>query len=406
MRRRDRRPGREATISSRFGHRGEQGARRSAALRAAVLGRLFEYLSTSPRTDSPAVRERLLQTVLDRRMVVLLGAIGSLAIAFGAITLTSANWPWLWIAADLTTVVARWAIIARTEGTSAAQKERWIPTLLVLGAGWSLLLGLAIYACILTGMPGLIALAAMTGAATMASIASRNAATPRYAIFVILLIHLPFVAGAIQSSYPGMDALAILLLPWLASLYMLVSQNHAIMLRLIEAELTARRLAETDPLTGLYNRSCLKTQLDRLASRASDAGYSLLCVDLDGFKGVNDSHGHAGGDEVLRLVAARMRKVLRREAVVFRLGGDEFLVLLESTDPADCERIAARLIEAISSPGYVLSGGDRTEIGASVGSACTRSFARASETVLHAADMALYRAKARGKGVHVHEQAA
>lgn len=386
--------------------RGGQGSVSAPPSPRALLRFLYDYFSGSPKSDSPLVRERLLQTILDRRIVVLFGAVGSLAIALTAIDLTSARWPWLWLVLDLALALIRWGIIVRTAGLSAARKERSIPALMLLGAIWSLLLGIAIFLSLQSGQPGLMTLAATIGAGTVAAVASRNAATPRFAMLVILLITLPLVAGAVGSGWPGMGVMGVLLLPWLATFYMLVTQNHAIMLRLIEAEVAARRLAETDPLTGLLNRGCYVERIRKLAARGDAAGYSLLCIDLDGFKTVNDSYGHSAGDAVLRMVTGRMRTALHGEGTLFRWGGDEFLALLETVDPAECDRIAGRLIDAISAQRYPLPDGPRVEIGASVGSACAQDFDLDCEVVLQAADAALYRAKAHGKGVHFHQAAA
>lgn len=369
--------------------------------------RLYLYLSSSPRSDAPLVRERLLQTVLDRRMVVLLGAIGSMAIPITAMFLTAALWPRFWLVADLATVLARWIIIVRTDGLRHKQKERWIPTLMLLGAAWSALLGAAIFISFRMGEPALMALAGITGAATVAAVTSRNAATPRFAVLILLLITVPLAAGATGSPWPGMDIIALLMIPWFAGLCILLNQNHAILVRLIEAEVAARRLAEIDPLTGLLNRSCFVERVRKLALRGDLGGYSLLCVDLDGFKSINDSHGHSAGDAALRMVAGRMRTALHDEGLLFRFGGDEFLALIETTDPAECDRIATRLIDAISAQRYPLpNNGPRVEIGASIGSACATGFDLDCELVLQMADAALYRAKAHGKGVHFHQAAA
>ena len=125
-------------------------------------------------------------------------------------------------------------------------------------------------------------------------------------------------------------------------------------------------------------------------------------LDLDGFKPVNDRHGHAVGDKLLAAVAARMRQVARDGDVVARMGGDEFAVLQQGVDQADrALSLAWRLIEAIGQPCEIET--HRVQVGASVGIAMWPSGGRDAESLLRHADMAMYRAKQAGRnGVMVH----
>jgi diguanylate cyclase (GGDEF)-like protein len=123
----------------------------------------------------------------------------------------------------------------------------------------------------------------------------------------------------------------------------------------------------------------------------------LLFVDLDGFKAVNDAHGHASGDEVLRVAAERMRSAVRPGDVVCRLGGDEFVVLVESVvSERDLVDLAERLIAVVSEP--IQAHGERVTIGASIGVAVARDAETDPDTLFAEADTAAYRAKRRGRG--------
>lgn len=160
-------------------------------------------------------------------------------------------------------------------------------------------------------------------------------------------------------------------------------------------ESTAKRSA-SDPLTGLANRGHVLTVLKR-AVEVDDisAPIGVLFIDLDGFKAVNDRHGHAAGDELLAIVAQRMKAAVRPTDVVGRLGGDEFLIVgvgLTSLDRA--EALAQRLITSISAP-YQLRDGITAKLGASVGVALARSPASGT-AVLAVADEAMYEAKRQG----------
>jgi diguanylate cyclase (GGDEF)-like protein len=157
--------------------------------------------------------------------------------------------------------------------------------------------------------------------------------------------------------------------------------------------------AAHDSLTDLPNRAYLLELLTPLMHRASRAGneVALLFVDLDFFKRVNDTLGHAAGDEVLRVTAGRMQSVLRAGDVVGRQGGDEFVVLIDPVpSPADLMEIANRLVTAVSQPISTEAG--PAVIGASVGIALARDGETDPEKLLQDADMAAYRAKANGRG--------
>lgn len=164
-------------------------------------------------------------------------------------------------------------------------------------------------------------------------------------------------------------------------------------------------VARTDALTGLPNRRQFYEELEIALSSGRRTGihHALLLIDLDRFKAANDGHGHLAGDELLRLVAARLRDVLGPERQIARLGGDEFAVLL-CFDPAGDDRpgtgpmaVAARIVDALSQP-FTLTGGGIVQIGASVGIGVNQAEANVAEDLMRRADIVLYRAKADGRG--------
>jgi diguanylate cyclase (GGDEF)-like protein/PAS domain S-box-containing protein len=166
----------------------------------------------------------------------------------------------------------------------------------------------------------------------------------------------------------------------------------------LEQQLTHQ--AFHDSLTGLANRALFRDRLGHAMARArGTSGYGVLFVDLDDFKTVNDSLGHAAGDELLREMTKRLRTCLRDGDTAARLGGDEFAILLEDVeDDDDCIVIASRLLEALARP-FDIAGTEVTT-GASIGIAMgkTRSSRSASpEDLMRNADLALYDAKKAGK---------
>jgi len=160
-----------------------------------------------------------------------------------------------------------------------------------------------------------------------------------------------------------------------------------------EAELVQR--AFHDALTGLPNRALFDDRLRHAAARAQREGacMSVLFVDLDGFKGINDTFGHAAGDLLLKDVADRMRCCLRDGDTPARLGGDEFAILLEATSETEARQVIARLHDALSPPAIVQ--GQAVHISASIGLASTSEAPGPAEVeqLLHQADVAMYREK-------------
>ncbi|CCG01116.1 diguanylate cyclase domain-containing protein [Blastococcus saxobsidens] len=163
--------------------------------------------------------------------------------------------------------------------------------------------------------------------------------------------------------------------------------------KLFEQEL--RRQATTDPLTGLLNRASFNERLAE-ATAAIDTGSSpaVLFVDIDDFKSVNDTLGHAAGDELLLTVAARLSADVRGGDVVARLGGDEFALLLADADDGRLRDVADRLLAALREP--VELAGRTVTVTASIGGALAEPGCTA-ERLLHDADTAMYAAKRAGK---------
>jgi diguanylate cyclase (GGDEF)-like protein len=166
--------------------------------------------------------------------------------------------------------------------------------------------------------------------------------------------------------------------------------------RVLEAQLSYQ--AFHDPLTGLTNRRrFMEATETALAERSPQATVAALFLDLDDFKGINDTHGHAAGDDAMIAFADRLRSALRGTDLAARLGGDEFGVLLrEIPGEAGAIEVAERLLAALSEP--VMIANSRVEIGASIGIATDSLGTHSVDDLLGEADVAMYLAKAQGKG--------
>lgn len=165
---------------------------------------------------------------------------------------------------------------------------------------------------------------------------------------------------------------------------------------LVESERAHRRRSIFDPLTGLFNRNALDRRLSELdgqpTGRERGASHALLLCDLDNFKRVNDELGHAAGDAVLQDVANTMRSVIRAGDSIYRVGGEEILVVLQGATEEDAVGVAERLCRAVR---------DRRPVGASVtisvGVAVSRPGPLDTDELVGLADAALYSAKASGR---------
>jgi diguanylate cyclase (GGDEF)-like protein/PAS domain S-box-containing protein len=167
-----------------------------------------------------------------------------------------------------------------------------------------------------------------------------------------------------------------------------------------------RRTALTDPLTGLGNRLLLVDRLRKWIAALDGSADSrhryvtVIAVDLDGLKRVNDTYGHATGDDLLRETARRLRSVVRDRDLVARLGGDEFVLLCAGVDTEGASRLAERIVTEIGSP-YLLPGGVTAWSGASVGVTVTDDPRDDVDRLLAQADRALYAAKGDGGNRYV-----
>jgi diguanylate cyclase (GGDEF)-like protein len=169
----------------------------------------------------------------------------------------------------------------------------------------------------------------------------------------------------------------------------------------IDAEEHARHMAQHDPLTRLPNRRLFDelSQLSIATAKREGVQQAVLFIDIDGFKNINDSLGHAAGDEVLIMIAERLVERVRESDIVARFGGDEFAVLLaKKCDAAGAEKVASEIIDAISNPFNI---GDSTaRVGASIGIAMYPNHGACIEVLLQKSDAAMYTAKNDGKNCY------
>jgi len=190
-------------------------------------------------------------------------------------------------------------------------------------------------------------------------------------------------------------AATLVVLGWVMVLRRRV-EEQTILLR--KSEENFRHMALHDALTGLATRLLLQDRLEAAieAARRHKTGLALLMVDLDKFKGINDTFGHHAGDEVLRVTAIRLLEAVRKSDTVARMGGDEFVILLTDLhDPQIAERIASNIVDTLAVP--IPFAGLELPVSVSVG-VCSASLDELdAEALMRCADAALYQAKTSGR---------
>ncbi len=163
-----------------------------------------------------------------------------------------------------------------------------------------------------------------------------------------------------------------------------------------------REAADIDQLTGVHNNRHLQERLTQEVARATraESPLSVMLLDLDGFKAINDRHGHADGDRVLQNVAATLRLAVRANDIVARYGGDEFVVVMPETDLAAARLVADRVVKNVRAVRHPLSDGSEGQVACSAGLALFPTDGRTAARLLRSADAAMYQVKRGGGDAH------
>lgn len=233
-------------------------------------------------------------------------------------------------------------------------------------------------------------------------VVSRWAAFPRFSGLGILLLLLALAGGFAKSPLLGLVEINWFTPLAVLSFFGLLSLNHKVISDALLIQLEHKRMSMHDALTDLPNRRALDERLSALCKALTHGGkqqasFAVLCLDLDGFKAVNDKMGHSAGDELLKKVAGRLLSVVRDGDLISRTGGDEFIVLLPNTNRDDAVNIAERVMSSINEPFGLHLGADVARVGTSIGIAIAPEHGREAMALLNAADSALYGAKHAGK---------
>jgi diguanylate cyclase (GGDEF)-like protein len=364
-------------------------------------GFMLRLLLGSLADAPPRVRERMLETIPTTTLSLAFYTVTLLVICSTTVYVTDATWAWVWLA--LSAVLVTWrALQPRLKRNPQRPFQPLLSVMLPSGLAM-VSFGVGCAFCLATGDIALATMALSGQMGVLAGIATRWAVVPRVAIAVMTISVLPPMLVLIAAG--GVNLAAALSLAFAAAVIAsFIFQNRAALHAAIASGEHLRRKAQTDHLTGLANRPELMQRMAEACAELPDPeghlrgrGFAVLFIDLDGFKAVNDSHGHAAGDEILQRVADSLRRVTGPDEVVARIGGDEFVALLRDADALTARGAADEIIADISRE-HRLADGRAVRIGCSVGVCVAPDQGNDPEVLLARADSALYAVKAQGKG--------
>jgi diguanylate cyclase (GGDEF)-like protein len=305
----------------------------------------------------------------------------------------------LWTLAVIALLIVRLSLIAICCKRSARNEPTPTSLFLLASVLWSALLGLGALLCNISGDQTLFLLGNVCAVGVVGGLAGRNAGIPRLVLIQISVIFTLLGIGAALSPASGKIVLLFQAPFCAAGFFTVAIRSNKDTVALLLAQETSNRLARHDSLTGLPNRA----RISELLLNRTDAeptlrpgSFAVLLIDLDGFKAINDSLGHAAGDLVLQESAKRLRAVLRQGDVVGRLAGDEFVAI--SSDAAISEEVrllADQIVKTLARP-FVLNEA-LVRIGASVGISQYPEHGETGPQLLICADRALYAVKRSGK---------
>jgi diguanylate cyclase (GGDEF)-like protein len=303
-----------------------------------------------------------------------------------------------WVALEIVICCSRLVLLLRAR--EAASEARDTPTdlYLVLGLCWACSVGYGTFISIISGDWVIATLACVSSAAMVGGICFRNFGAPRFSAAMVLFSLGPVPLGAALAGEPILWVTLLQIPIYLYAMTAAGYQLNANLVSTMRAEQDNERRARRDALTDLLNRNGLERAIEAkwVQRQSGTEQFALLYIDLDGFKAVNDRHGHAIGDRLLQKLADRLKSLVRADDAAARVGGDEFVVFSEVSDRDGALTFAERLIVDLSTP-IDLGDGLAPSVGACIGIALAPQHGRDMVSLLAAADVALYEAKARGR---------
>lgn len=359
----------------------------------------FRWVVASAPDLSADNRQGLLASLFTRTPEIVVASICEISVAATACYRHPTALYACWGAAILALLAARLTLIHLCRRRAASHQPTLTSPFLFASILWSALLGYGAFLCNTSGDPTLFLLGNVCAVGVIGGLAGRNAGTPRLAMIQISLILGLLGLGAAFS--PGSGKLVLLFqAPFCAvGFFSVALRSNRDTVGLLRAREYSHHLAQHDSLTGLPNRA----RINELLLERTEANpfrqarsFALLLIDLDGFKAINDSLGHAAGDQILQEAASRLRGMFREEELIGRLAGDEFVAICDGVFSKNlASSMAERIVKLLSQP-FILSE-TTVHIGASIGISLYPEHGNTGPQLLIGADRALYAVKCSGK---------
>ena len=379
----------------------------AAASRSAIPMAVYTAMPLYERRHKPHptsveddIRRELMRIALDGFLPM---AILSSVCMVGAMAIIASVYrdPWMWTAAALTLPIAlaRLAVIVLFQARSKQNPEI---RFLVWATVFS---GITVLFCAMMAIvtlynfqahDGTVQMLCVIGTYTLSSgISSRLGLQPRVSQACIVMMQSVLGYALMETPNPILRLSAVLTAATAMAYCVSIHKQYKVFDEQVRIRLRLRNLANHDALTGLPNRLQFEGTFARLC--AARTPFTLWMLDLDGFKGVNDTYGHDAGDDLLRQVARRLERAVRSGDLLARLGGDEFVILQPMRHaPGDTTRLAQRIRDEVSAD-YLVDG-QRVHIGVSIGIKRAYNGLVSPEIAMREVDEALYRVKELGEG--------
>lgn len=345
----------------------------------------------------------------DIRVALIGGLFGSLPIFFGGIintllvaALITFRHPepafLLWLALELLVCLSRIKVLVSARKAASANLPTPTDLYVVLALLWASSVGYGTFISLISGDWIAATVACLSAASMVGGICVRNFGAPRMSAVMVALSVGPCALGALFTQEPIFWLVLVQVPLYMTSMSMASYRLNGMLVSTMLAERENEQHARQDSLTGLLNRHGLFQALDQAVAEARPGHreFAVLYLDLDGFKAVNDTYGHAAGDALLKQVSERLLALIPDGAVAARIGGDEFVLLIRETPDSQAQAVGERIVQSVSQP-YDLEQENPISIGGSVGIALIPRHGADTAAVLHAADRALYLAKSAGK---------
>ncbi|RKP46193.1 GGDEF domain-containing protein [Pararobbsia silviterrae] len=356
-------------------------------------GRLATWLAEPGRDTPHEIRVSLVGTLFGTLPIFFGGVFNTVAVAW-VLALRHPTFLFrLWLVAEIAICAIRFGVLVVSRRRAAIGKPTPTDLYLLLAPLWGATVGYGAFVSAISGDWVAATLAFLSAAAMVGGICFRNFAAPRLVAVMIFLSLGPCCLGALVSGERVL-LLTLLQIPfYLFAMSVAARRLNAMLIATMKAERENSHRARHDMLTGLLNRAGLFHAAALDGGARITPGMTLLYLDLDGFKPVNDAHGHEAGDTLLMQFANRLRGLGSEQALVARMGGDEFVIIDTFRDST--AELASTVVRAMERP-FEIMPGISTRVGVSVGVAPVTREHRSVDALLRAADASMYEAK-RGR---------